>query len=157
MDTVRQYILSVICIAVVCGVLQMLIPKGTAAALFKVISGLAVTITVLSPIVNEQMLQWDYSFEHMVSDGTIAASDGQRAAGDLLKQHIREDTEAYILSKASDWGASIVVNIELASEYPNAPVAATMKGNISPYAKKQLSASLTGDLGIPEEKQIWIS
>ena len=58
-DTIRQYVLSVICIVICCGVLQLAVPKGTVGTLFRVISGLAVTITVLSPLLNGKMLYWN--------------------------------------------------------------------------------------------------
>lgn len=157
MDTLRQYILSIICIVVSCGVLQLLVPKGTIGTLFRVISGLAVTITVLSPLMNGEMLYWNYQFDRMISDSTIAVVEGQSTASELLKQRIREETESYILTKASDLKAEMNVDVDIASDYPNVPVAVTMKGKISPYAKKQLIAYIENDLAIPEEKQLWIS
>jgi len=156
-ETLQEYILSVICIAVICGVLQFLVPKGTSTVLTKIISGLVVTITVLSPLVNEQMFDWDYQFDRIVLESTDAVAEGESTAMDLLKQRIKEETETYIITKASDLGVKMTANIELSSEYPNVPIAATMNGKISPYARKQLSACIAADLGIPEDKQIWIS
>ena len=157
MDTIRQYVLSVICIVICCGVLQLAVPKGTVGTLFRVISGLAVTITVLSPLLNGKMLYWNYQFDRIVSDSTIAISEGQNIASDLLKQRIKEETESYILTKASDLNVEMDVDVNLASDYPNTPVAVTMKGKISPYAKQRLATYIANDLAIPGENQIWIS
>lgn len=156
MESIRQYILSVICVAVVCGVLQMLLAEGTAAALVRIISGLIVTITVLSPVVDENLLQWSVRFDHIMSDVDMAVTEGQTTASDLLKQRILKDTETYILTKAADLGASISVSVTLASDYPNAPESVIIKGEVSPYAKKQLEAYLAKDMGILEENQIWM-
>lgn len=155
-EALREYILSVICTAIVCGVLQILVPNGTSATLSKMISGLVITISVLSPVMNDHIIDWDNQFDHIISDSIFAVSAGENVASDLLKERIIKDTETYILTKASELGANLSAKVDLSSEYPNQPIAVTMKGNISPYLKKQLTANIVTELGIPEEKQIWI-
>ena len=155
--SLRQYILTVICITVSCGILQMLLTDGIAASLVKLISGLVISVSVLSPLINEEVLQWKLMFEDIVSDSSVVISNGETAASELVQQRIKEGTEAYILTKASNMGVDIRLNVELGNEYPNAPEKLTIYGNVSPYIKRQLSATISNDLGIPEENQIWIS
>lgn len=157
MDAIRQYILSVICMAIVCGIVQMLFPSGTVASVVKILSGLIVTIAVLSPLLQEKVLQWDLTFESIVSDGEAAVAEGQTAAEDALAQLIKEETQTYILNKASALGADITVEVQLRSEYPNEPASVTVRGAVSPYVKQQLANCLSQELGIAEEDQIWIS
>lgn len=157
MGSLRAYILSVICAAVICGILQMLVPKGTVSTLIKVITGLVVVITALSPLINEEILRWDLRFDRIVSDGSAAITAGQDAASELLRERIKEETESYILTKASAMGLTISAEVEVASDFPNAPERVTLNGHITPYRKQQLASYLSSELGIPEENQKWMS
>ena len=157
MDSLREYILSVICIVISCGILQSVLKDCSAASLVKFICGMVVSIVVFSPIIREEILHFDIIFDHMNADAAFAVSEGQTAAEELRKQHIKESTEAYILTRASELGASITVVVDLAENYPNVPETVTIRGDVSPYAKQRLIACVTGDLGIAEEKQKWIS
>lgn len=157
MGSLRAYILSVICAAVICGILQMLVPKGTVSTLIKVITGLVVVITALSPFINEEIFRWDLQFDRIVSDGSAAITAGQDAASELLKERIKEETESYILTKASAMGITLAAEVEVASDFPNAPERVILNGNVSPYGKQQLTSYLSSELGIPEENQKWIS
>ena len=157
MQSIRQYILAVVCITTACGILQMLITDGPTASLIRLISGLVVTVSILSPLIKEEVFQWDLRFEGIMADASVAISDGKKVASDELQQRIKEGTEAYILTKASDMGVDIRVCVELDSEYPNAPEKMTVYGDVSPYAKQQLSATISKELGIIEENLIWIA
>lgn len=157
MDALRQYVLSIVCVVIVCGVAQNLLRDSTVASLVKVVCGMVISVVVLLPIVREDVFHWDLAFEHLNSERLFAVSEGENIAEDLRKQHIKEQTEAYILSKASDLGANIIVSVDLAEEHPNAPESVTIQGEISPYAKQRIAANVAGDLGISEDKQTWIS
>ena len=54
MSAISQYVLTVICTVILCAVMQMFLPGGSAGTLLKMISGLMVTITVLTPFVERQ-------------------------------------------------------------------------------------------------------
>ena len=157
MESLRAYILSVICAAVICGIIQMLVPKGTVSTLIKVITGLVVVITALSPLINEEILRWDLRFDRIVSDGSAAITAGQDAASELLRERIKEETESYILTKASAMGVNLSAEVELAPDFPNAPVSVILDGNVTPYGKQQLASYLSSELGISEENQKWMS
>lgn len=157
MDSVRQYVLSVICVVIVCGILQLLLHSGMSASVAKFLSGLIVTITVLNPLLGDDLLHWDSAFEEISVSGELAVAEGEAAAQNLLIQHIKEKTRTYILTVASQMGADVSVEVQLQKEYPNAPQTVTIKGAVSPYVKQQLAACLRQDLGIAEEDQIWIS
>lgn len=157
MESLRAYIMSVICAAVICGILQMLVPKGTVSTLVRVITGLVVVITALSPFINEEIFRWDLRFDRIVSDGSSAIIAGQDAASELLKERIKKETESYILTKASAMGLNLSVEVEVASDFPNVPESVILNGNVTPYGKQQLIAYLSSELGIPEENQKWMS
>lgn len=157
MHSLRQYILAVTCITAACSVLQMLLAEGTAYSLIKMLSGLIISIAVLTPLIKEDIFQWDMQFESIVSDASVAIAEGQTVASEMVQERIKERTEEYILTKASDMDADITVSVELETEYPNKPEKLIIRGRASPYVKQQLAASISKDLGILEEDITWIS
>ena len=156
-DSVRQYILSVLCVVVVCGLSQALFTKGTVHELIKWIGGLAVTVTVLNPLVKGDIFQWDIAFSDFQVNKEIAIEEGLQFGEEALSARISESTCAYILKEASDMSANIEVEIELQEAYPYRPDSVKIHGTVSPYIKQQLSGLLDRELGITEEQQIWIS
>ena len=157
MGSVRQYILSVLCVVIVCGLTQTLFAEGTMHALIKWIGGLAVTVTVLNPLVKGELFQWDTAFSDLRVNKEIAIEEGLRIGEEELSTRICESTCAYILKEASDMGANVEVEIELQEDYPYQPEQVRICGAVSPYVKRQLSIVLQQELGITEDHQIWVS
>ena len=157
MDSVRQYVLTVVCMVIVCGVVQMLCASGTAAAHVKLISGLMVAITIMRPLIQERIFVWDDYFAPISSNGEQMILDGQAAAENALAQLITDKTQTYILNKASDLGADIAVEVFLKDEYPMEPMSVTITGTVAPYVKQQLTECIRRELGIAKENQIWTS
>ena len=69
-----------------------------------------------------------------------------------MKRIIKQKTETYILDKANALGAEITVQVVL-EDY--IPAGVTIMGDVSPFVKSNLSASITQELNIPPEEQIW--
>lgn len=157
MGSIRQYILSVICIAVLCGLAQALFSKSSTHTLVKLITGLMVTITVIGPLLRQTDFSLGAYLDRISADGSWAVAEGEEAAIQAMSARIKEKTETYILDKAVQMGATITVDVKLEEGMPPTPAEITVKGTVSPYVKKQLSDCLRNDLGIPEDKQIWIS
>ena len=157
MDSIRQYILSVICITIACGVVQQLLAGSQHYGIMRIITGLMVTISVLHPFLNLNDFSFDLCFDQITSDGAWIAEEGERMAADMVADIIRESTAAYISDKASVLGASVNVEVELDNDMVSRPSRVTVIGNLSPYVKKQLSTYIQKELGISEDAQIWIS
>lgn len=155
MGEIRQYLFSVLCIVVICGLVEMLF-AGTARSIMKFITGLMVTIVAMSPILRGEFLL-EADWDRIVIDQQWAVNDGEAAAQNALGAYIKGDTETYILGKASELGAEILVDVELDNASPPIPSAVTVKGTVSPYAKRQLTDCIERDLGIDEDQQRWIS
>ena len=77
---------------------------------------------------------------------------GQKEYSDIIKRR----TAAYILDKAKNLGADLMVEVTLNDEIPPVPCAVRLRGIITPYAKKVLSETIFRDLGIKTEEQTWI-
>ena len=155
--SIRQYILSVLCVVIVAGLSQTLFAKGTMHDLIKWIGGLAVTVTVLNPIVKGDLFQWDIVFSDLRTNKEIAVEEGLQIGQEALAARISTSTCAYILNEVSDLGADVEVELDLQENYPYQPEQVRICGAVSPYIKQQLSSLLERELGITEDHQIWVS
>lgn len=79
---------------------------------------------------------------------------GENLARDSMADIIKEETEAYILDKAADLHANLHVEVTVGED--SLPMAVTLSGEASPYARRQIQAIIANDLGISKENQKWI-
>ncbi len=157
MDEVREYLLSLICAAVICSVVNALIGKKSAhSAIIRLISGLYLALTLISPLVNIRLNDYADYFNSFSEDAEIAVAFGETAAMDELRSIIKAKTEAYILDKAVSMDTVLNVEVTLNNENPPIPCGVTLTGSVSPYSKEVLSRFIANDLGIAKEDQVWI-
>lgn len=157
MEEIRQYILSVISISILCGLAQMFFSGSSTGSVVKLITGLMITITVVGPILQNKNISFITYFENIAVEGDWAVREGEEAAVIATAELIKDRTESYICDKAADMGAVITVDVNLRDGMPPVPSEVTVRGAVSPYVKKQLMSCLQEDLGINEDQQIWIS
>ncbi len=152
----REYLVGVTGAAMLCGIVKVLMPgKGTVAAVIKALTGVLMLLSVARPLVVtsfDSIRDWtqDLSF-----DAQTIVSNAENTANQEIRTRIKENCEAYILAKASEYGACVEVTVTLAEATPMRPVSVTISGAISPYAKQTLSKMLTQEFGISEEEQKW--
>ena len=101
MEALRQYVISVVAAAMLCGIVVRLFPNGSGKQVGKLICGLFLAYTVLSPISRVDFSKLpDFSLRYM-DDAEDAAAMGENLARDSMADIIKEETEAYILDKAA--------------------------------------------------------
>ena len=153
---IKEYILSVTAAALICSVIHSLLPgKSSMRTVIKLISGLYLSITVISPLL--QLDISDYSdFGIMISNEADAiTAEGEKITANATGEIIKTKTQAYILDKAAALGADLQVKTELAETKPYAPTRVVISGAASPYVRRQLTEWISQTLGIPEEAQEW--
>ena len=156
MEEIRQYILSVVASAIISAiVIGILGKKGSYAQIAKLLCGLFVLITAVSPWVNIQIRERSSFFESIQSDSEEAVRTGERMAHEATAEIIKSQTEAYILDKAAAMGLRLSVEVTLDCAQPPKPESVTIRGSVSPHAKQTLSNYIRNDLGISEDKQLW--
>ena len=156
MGGIQQYLLTVIAAAVICGIVNTLIGKKSAAAsIVRLISGLCMAICVISPFLKVRLDHYSDYLGSFSQEADILVTDGKDAAMIELRKIIKSRTEAYILDKAASLKLDVQVEVTLTDEDPPLPCAVTINGSASPYAKNTLIRCIANDLGIPEEGQIW--
>lgn len=153
MEMLRQYVISVAAAAMICGVVTSLFQTGTAKEVVKLICGLFLAFTVLSPVSKLDFSELtDFRFSYS-EDAAEAAALGENLAQESMADIIKAETEAYILDKAEALNAVLTVEVTVSEE--NLPMAVKLSGEVSPYARQQLQAIIQTDLGIAKENQQW--
>lgn len=156
MDSIRQYILSVTAAVAICGFCTVLFNnKGTFGAIIKLLSGIFLAITMISPLVKLEIGDYTQFFEDITADAQNASSHGKQMADDATKGIIKSQTEAYILDKATSLGLDITVDVFLDNDTSFVPNGVMIHGAAAPLAKSRLQQYITDDLGIPEENLKW--
>ena len=147
------YILSVISAAVLAAVLRALAGEGTMGKLTKLLSGLFLAVTVLSPLVHLEIPDPARWLEDYMDDGEIAAQSGEAMAKEYSRSIISAEVEAYILDKAAALDCMLEAEVRLDDN--GLPEAVTLTGQISPADRAELSRMMARDLGIGEEAVTW--
>lgn len=155
MTELRQYLLSVICVCLICAILPMF-AGSTGKQILRLICGVFLTVTVVSPILRVEV---EPLLESLLPQQTREeiVSQGQTHARDSMAAIIKSETEAYILDKARLLGLELSVTVLLGPDEIPVPEGAILEGTASQEQKAQLAEILTVDLGIPKEAQKWIS
>lgn len=156
MAAIAQYVFSVIATAIFCGLIQLLFDNDTGmASLMKFITGLVMTIAVISPILNSNFTILEEYMESIQVMRSDVVWEGESMARNAVQDIIKQEAEAYILDRATALDAAVTVQVTLSEDDPPVPVSATVTGEVSPYVKKQLSEVMQEELGISKEQQIW--
>ena len=156
MTSMRAYLLSVVSAAIVCAIVGKLVDrKGAYSRIIQLLTGIFLSITVVSPLTKITFTELDAYFSQLQVDANSATQDGEDAAYLATFEIIKENTEAYILDKAKNIGAHIRVEVHLSENTPPIPSAVTISGTVAPYAKMQLQNIIENDLAISKENQHW--
>lgn len=155
MEDLRQYVISVVVAAILCGIVTGLIRNGTAKEIVKLVCGIFLAFTVIHPIAGFDIASLsDFRFSYS-EDAAQAAALGENLADESLRDIIKTESEAYILDKAEALNAELTVEITVSDDDTPVPISAKLCGEISPYARQQLQSILQSDLGIAKENQLW--
>ncbi len=153
----KDYITGIIAVAIISAVAIGLVNKDTAnGKLIKLLCGVLMCITVISPVVNISFRQITGYLQDISVGAESYSQEGEQIAKDRMKAIIKSKTEAYILDKANLMGLRIAVEVELNDSNNSVPSNVTIQGDISPYAKEILSSYIESNLAIPKENQKWL-
>lgn len=157
MDGLRQYIVCVTAAAIICGIAKTISDeKSVSGTVIRLITGIIMAMTVLSPIVNLELGELPALSGNIIAEAQAAAADGEEKAAQKVNAIINEQLEAYILDKAADLSVTLEIELIRPDNGSVLPEEITLYGTISPYAKTQLQQIITQDLGIAKENQRWI-
>ncbi len=156
MDSIRGYVISVVCAAIVSAIATNICSsKGTTGTIIRLLAGILMAVTVISPLASLRFEQLVSGMDEVTASAQRAARDGTLQADEVESQVIRQQMQAYVADRAAEFDAEITVDIVLSENAPHLPQQIMITGNISPYARKQLCEIIRDELGIPEDEQHW--
>lgn len=94
--------------------------------------------------------------EDILSGANNAMEAGKLEGDNALRRIIKEQSEAYILDKASQLGLCLEVRVDVSEDDVPIPDRVFMRGGASAYSKMALELYVQENLGIPRERQQWI-
>ena len=157
MDGLRDYVLQITATALICAVtLRFARGGGAAKKIIKLLCGIVLACSIIQPVRHLDISAIDEITFGFQEEAEAAVLWGKNEAYTAWIDSITERTEAYILEKAKAMNVDLVVEVELSDDESPVPVAVSLSGNVAPYVKSVLSDTISQELKIPKEKQIWI-
>ena len=149
----REWLASVVTVALLLTLAQTLIPEGTVRRIGSFAGGLILLLALLRPLTGGEPIRLERKFESCRQEIEDRRQELQQAGDEALAAIIEERTAAYISDKAAELGASVQVRIgtETGTDGIAVPVSAELEGAYS----EALSAYMEQELGIPRERQVW--
>ena len=156
MSNVAQYLLTVIAAAVISGiVMRIMDDKSVFHPIIKLLTGLFLTVTAISPVLNLHFDDLSSYFSDLESEASSIVSEGKEIAAHATGSIIKSQVEAYILDKAASLNLNIDVEVVLSETEPVYPAFIQFNGSVSPYGKQCMEQIVSDELGIPKENQKW--
>ena len=156
MDGVRAYLLSVTAGAVLCAIVKSLCSvNGSCGKIVELICGLFLLFTVISPLHNVNLARLPDVLPEIIRSGEDAVEEGKEYAEAARAAIIKSETEAYILSKAAEYGVALSADVTVSDTHPYGPEHVCITGHFSAYLRNQLEQIIETELGIPKEEQQW--
>ena len=154
MDGMKNYLISVCCAAVLCGILKQIVGSSKmSSGMIRVLSGLFIAICIVSPWKNFRVDDLTQYNPLITEQGDLYAMTGYEITQKKIDKFIIQSTEAYILEKANQLQTQVEVSVSLSED--SIPVSVQITGQLSQEAKEELSAFLLNNIGIQKEMQIW--
>jgi len=156
MIEIGRYLYSVIIASLFVSILMAITP-GTKAVkgVIKLSTGIFLVIVVVSPFTQNRLSDLIGYVEDIKIDASGIITQAEIYTDTEIAKVIKQQTESYVLDKASDFGAEISVELALNGD-TYFPETITIRGSVSPVAKQQLSKLIADELGISEEMQTWV-
>ena len=156
MGKLGEYIVCVCCAALLCGIVNAMMPKGTTREILKLVGGLFLAFTVISPIRDVDFPDLSQMTTALQEEASLAVARGEEMARQAAADSIKKELEAYILDKAQSLRLQIRVQLKLEEETLH-PASVSIIANVSPSAKEEMEHWLCRELGLTKEDITWIS
>ena len=157
MQALGRYILSVTASALALGIFNCIFNKNnTVGALIRLMGGIWMIFVVVSPVerVDLEMVLDAIGNVNVISQKPL--EDGSREAEKAFRGIISEQTQAYIMDKASQLNLQVDVAVQLSDEDPPIPISIQIRYQGDQSRISDLSNIIAEELGIPREDQEWI-
>jgi stage III sporulation protein AF len=152
-EAVREWIQSIVMVAMLLSVGQAMIPEGQIRKIFSFTGGLVLIVVLIQPVLGLEvgvLMEPLEEYEQQVSAQTEEIEKTVRAEQEAI---IEQNLEAYISDKTDmlEEGGTVRIRVETAED-GTVILSAELVGQPS----ESLAEYLEQELGIPRERQVWI-
>ena len=154
MDGLREYAISVVAAAMLCGVLIRLTQNSGNKEIIRIMCGVFMMIILIQPAVSKKDTLWESILPEIDQQAEDISAEGTAMADNIRKEFIKQRVESYILCRAEAMEAEIQAEVILGEDC--VPVSVIVTGSISPLNRSKLTQVISSELGIPKERQKWI-
>ena len=157
MAGIREWLLSVLAVSLLCAVAGSLMPKGPVKGVGKLVCGLVLAAAVVSPAASldlsggrQWLDSWDAGLE-------LREEELKKQVDGEMKTIIQQEYEAYILDKAAQLGAVCTARVECCGEETGVylPQRVWVGGTLSQGQREELAQALEEELGLPAQALCW--
>lgn len=152
MQQLGQYVVSLTCAAMISGILLCLIPEGTARCILRMVCGVFLAATALSPLSKVPLPDFS-GMERYLAEGESYSAMGQQLAQEDRNARIKSEMESYILDKAA--AAGFTISAEVFVNAAGETVSVRLSGKLEERSRESLEQILSHDPGIPKEDLHW--
>lgn len=156
MEQIKQYVLRLILLCLIHTLLQNLPQCGPVKELTRLICGLLITLTIISPVLHFDFTGTLDSLLSFPNTANTATEKGKEYAHSALAECIISGTEAYILDKAAALNLSIYASVSVSHDATPIPTSVIITGRVNTDERDALTEILTTQLGIAKENITWI-
>lgn len=157
-EGLRTFVVNITATALICAlVMRLTHGSGTIKLVMKLLCGMVLAVSIVKPIKEVELIDIEQYTAEFQNQADRAVQWGKDSAAKTWGESISQGVETYILEKAKTLKVDLDVEVELSKDEIPIPVRVSLTGKVSPYAKSVLSDTISQDLNIPKEKQIWIS
>ena len=152
-DALRTWLTSVIMVAMLLSLVQVLIPKGSVQQIASFTGGLILMLALLCPLLGVEFSEVLPDLQRYQAEIYQRWEELEAVEVGYWEESIAEKTQAYISDKGAQmgWEGTVRVTVENSPEGVPVPTRAELTG---PHCEA-LEQMLVRELGIPVERQVW--
>jgi len=155
-ELLRQWIIGLCGASVITACAQSIVPAGAVKKVLRLISGLVLTLTLISPLARPDLDDYALSLAGYHESVLALTEDLNEQEKRLERLYIEEGCAAYILDEAHALG--LEGRVEVRAKWRDdcwVPWEVQLYMNASEESRQRLAARLEGELGITAERQSW--
>jgi len=157
MNMIRQYFLCITAAAMLYGLLSSLLSSDRMKRMLQFSGTLIVLLSVMTPVLEVNPDQIAKYFSKVVVASEESRTGLSLAGQDVQKSIIMQRCREYISDKLLDLDMTIEFSLTMNDDQGiSYPYHIELRGSADDRKKEMLSAFLSADLGIPEERQVWV-
>ena len=155
-DLMRQFIVQ----SLLCGAAQYFCPDGQVKHVIAILSAAILSITILTPLREIDVDLYSLT-EAKLNTAQAEITQNGRTSDELLRRIATEDTcNRYLLGKANAFGLTNVdVSVKLRKNEEGSwiPESVRIRSEKNAEAEEKLGTLIQSELGIPRERQEWVT